>query len=114
MLTQILGFYVHMVPNNFFTFFDCEHTTLITTNFHFLLLFIEVKSGNFSLRICHEAPFLQIGSVSVREIIKNVLFLQVFWPAPPTPPLFRVVLLHTQLKVKRLFVSLIFEQSLVS
>ena len=40
--------------------------------------------------------FLKIGSVSFRDIIKNISFLQV-GPAIPTPPVIRVVLLHTEL-----------------
>ena len=53
-----------------------------------------------SLRRGHLPPFdwklFKHGSVSVRDIRKNVPILQVggFTLAPPIPPVFRVVLLH--------------------
>ena len=53
-----------------------------------------------SLRRGHLPPFdwklFKLGSVSVRDIRKNVPILQVggFTLAPPIPPVFRVVLLH--------------------
>ena len=53
------------------------------------------------------APFnwklLKIGSVSLRDIRKNVPILQVGGssPAPPTPPVIRIVLLHTDQISKR-------------
>ena len=55
-----------------------------------------------SLKVSPEAPFnwklLIIGIVSAKGIRKNVPDLQVGGPAPasPTPPVFRVVLLHTE------------------
>ena len=55
-----------------------------------------------SLRVYHEASFdykfLKIGSVCVRDIIKHVAFLQAFLhaPAPLTPPVFRLILLHSE------------------
>ena len=55
-----------------------------------------------SLKVSPEAPFywklLIIGKVSAKGIRKNVPGLQVggHTPAPPTPPAFRAVLLHTE------------------
>ena len=42
--------------------------------------------------------FLKLGSLSFRNIRKNFLILQLGGssPVPPTPPVFRLVLLHTE------------------
>ena len=61
------------------------------------------------------APFnrrlLKLGSVSVRDIRKNIPILQVGGssPAPPTLPVIRVVLLHTEQIVQRHFSSVVYE-----
>ena len=55
-----------------------------------------------SLKVSPEAPFnwklLIFGIVSAKRIRKILPVLQVCGstPAPPTPPVFRVVLLHTE------------------
>ena len=56
-----------------------------------------------NVRVSPEAPFnwklLQIDIVSAKGIWKNVLILQVVggsYPATPTPPVIRVVLLNTE------------------
>ena len=60
------------------------------------------------MRVCHEAQFdwkfLKIGSVIVRDLIKNVPILQVGWlaPVPLTLPVIKVVLLHTEASAERL------------
>ena len=70
--------------------------------------FIVVKSGNFCLRVCHEAlfdwKFFKIGSISVKDLRKNVPILQAGWPAldPPKLPVLRVVLLQSEAFAKRL------------
>ena len=70
--------------------------------------FIVVKSENFCLRVCYEAlfdwKFFKIDSVSFKGLIKNVPILQAGWPAldPPTLPVLRVVLFHTDAFAKRL------------
>ena len=75
------------------------------------LRFIVVKSGNFCQRVCHEAlfdwKFFKIGSVRVRDLIKNVPILQAGWPAlyPLTLPVLRVVLLQSEAFAKRLQVG---------
>ena len=45
--------------------------------------------------------FFKIGSVSEGDIIKNFPLLQLSWPTPDphTPPVIRVVLLLTELRV---------------
>ena len=56
-----------------------------------------------SLRRGHLRPFdwklFKLGSVSVRDIRKNIPIFQEGGsnPAPPTPPVIRVVLLHKHL-----------------
>ena len=52
----------------------------------------------------------KLGSVSVRDIRKNVLILQVgeSTPAPPKLPVISVVLLHTKQIVQRHFSSTVF------
>ena len=58
------------------------------------------KSGNFCLIVCHEALFnwklFKLGSVSVKDIRKNVPILQVGGSSHilSTPPVVWVVLLH--------------------
>ena len=70
--------------------------------------FIVVKSGNFCLRVCHPSlfdwNFFKIGSVSVKDLTKNVPTLQVGWPTLDTPtlPVLSVVLLRTVASAKRL------------
>ena len=65
------------------------------------------NSQNISQNIF--APFnwklLKLGSANVRDIRKNVLFLQVVGStlAPPTPPVIRVVLLQTEGIIQRVF-----------
>ena len=74
-----------------------------------IFTFIVVKSGNFYFRVSTEATFywilLKIGINSAKDIRKNIPVFQAweFVPAQPTPHLFRVVLLNTELKVWRLF-----------
>ena len=60
--------------------FHCNHVMEFFPKLHFI--------GNW----------LIIGIVSAKGLRKNVLVLQVggHAPAPPTPPVFRVVLLHTE------------------
>ena len=64
------------------------------------------KSGNFCLRVPPEALFywklLKIGLPIVKDIRKDVTIFQVwqFASAPPTPPVFLVVLLHTEAMAK--------------
>ena len=59
-----------------------------------------------SLKISPEAPFnwklLKFGIVSAKGIRKYLPVLQVGGsaPAPPTPPVFRVVLLHTEAAIQ--------------
>ena len=59
------------------------------------------QCNNQSLKVSPETPFswklLIIGIVSAKGIRKNLPVLQVGRPAPapPTPPVFWVVLLHT-------------------
>ena len=66
------------------------------------------KSGKFCLIVCHEAlfdwKFFKIGSVRVRDLIKNVPILQAGWPAldPPKLPVLMVVLLQSEAFAKRL------------
>ena len=60
------------------------------------------------MRVCHKASFdwkcLKIGSVSVKDLIKNVPILQVglLAPVPLTLPVIKVVLLHTEASAERL------------
>ena len=73
--------------------------------------FIVAKSGNFCLRVCHPSlfdwNFFKIGSVSVKDLTKNVPTLQVCWPTLDTPtlPVLSVVLLRTVAFAKRLWVG---------
>ena len=70
--------------------------------------FIAVKRDYFGLRVSPEAPFywklFKIGIRSAKDIRKDVLIFQVKGsaPAPPTPPVFRVVLYHTEASGQRL------------
>ena len=57
--------------------------------------FIVVKSGNLCLRIPPEAPFGKIGIRSANDIRKD---------GPPTPPVFKVVLYHTEASGQRLLI----------
>ena len=60
------------------------------------------------MRICHEAPFdwnfLKIGTLRANDLRKNVPIVQVgrSVPVPSTPPVIRVVLLHTERILQRL------------
>ena len=62
----------------------------------------------FVVRVCHELPFdykiLKFASVSVRDMIKMSSSYKYFGtpPAPPTPPVFRVDLLHKMAIVQRI------------
>ena len=64
------------------------------------------KSGNFCLIVCHEALFnwklFKLGSVSVKDIRKNVPISQVGGSShvPSTPPVVWVVLLHKRAGVQ--------------
>ena len=66
------------------------------------------KSGNFCLRVYHESlfdwKFFKMGSVSVKDLIKNVPILQAGWPTldPPKLSVLRVVLLQSEAFAKRL------------
>ena len=51
--------------------------------------FIVVKSGNFCLRVSPEAPFYWKLPRTIFQVWGSA-------PAPPTLPVFRVVLLHTE------------------
>ena len=67
--------------------------------------YIAVKSGNFCLRISPEAPFYWKLAYIVPRLRKSVPVLQVWGsaPTPPTPPVFRRILLISVSKVWRLF-----------
>ena len=58
--------------------------------------------------VFHEAlfdwKFFKIGSISVKDLIKNVPILQAGWPAldPPKLPVLRVGLLQSEAFAKRL------------
>ena len=77
------------------------------------------KSGNFCLIVCHEALFnwklFKLGSVSVKDIRKNVPILQVGGSSHilSTPPVVWVVLLH-KMAFCQSFISTTVAQSAIS